>query len=150
MFRQRRLLPPNCLTPKATATGACRRCSEWDGGGSFFRDGRKDSLWSQVTGPLTNPDEHALTAEDVASYVQKSHAALYHKAFGRFSKNSLRVLADVGKAIAAFETTIVPPRTPLDDYVDGLRAGKPTPVITGFSPCAERGLRTFASRGRCI
>lgn len=113
----------------------------------FFWDGRRDSLWSQAIGPLTSPDEHDLSLVDLARSVLSRHGRGYAKAFGKPGRDVERIAANVGKALAAFEATLVPARSPLDDYVDGLRAGvRPA----AFSACAEQGLGFFVGRGRCV
>lgn len=58
------------------------------------------------------------------------------------------VFANVGKAIAAFETTITTGPAPFDTFVAELRAGKTQ--STAISPAAQRGLKTFLGKGNCV
>lgn len=60
------------------------------------------------------------------------------------------VFANLGKAIAAFERTLLPTRAAFDDYADAVVAGSdPAPVM---SAAAIRGLRLFIDPkgGRCV
>lgn len=59
-----------------------------------------------------------------------------------------RVFADAGKAIAAFEATIVTGDAPFDRFVADLRAGRTE--SRAISAAAQRGLRTFLGRGNCV
>ncbi len=58
-----------------------------------------------------------------------------------------RIFANVGKAIAAFERTIVPKRTRFDLYADALSAG--TDATGLFSEAETTGLRLFIGKGEC-
>jgi cytochrome c peroxidase len=59
------------------------------------------------------------------------------------------VFAKIGKAVAAYERTLVPKDSPVDHYVDAVLAGDPTGG--GHLDEAEvRGLRTFVGRGLCM
>jgi cytochrome c peroxidase len=57
------------------------------------------------------------------------------------------VFVNVGKAIAAFEATIVTQPAPFDRFVAELRAGQPP---TAISVAAQRGLKTFIGAGNCV
>ena len=56
------------------------------------------------------------------------------------------VFTNLGKALAAFERTLVVRDTALDRYVAALRGGATRPAL---SPAAVRGLRVFVGRGQC-
>jgi cytochrome c peroxidase len=58
------------------------------------------------------------------------------------------VFANVGKAIAAFEGTLVTAPAPFDAFVADLRAGKTQ--SQAMSPSAQRGLQVFVGRGNCV
>jgi len=57
------------------------------------------------------------------------------------------VFVNVGKAIAAFEGTIVTGPAPFDRFVAEVRAGK---TSTAISASAQRGLKTFVGVGNCV
>jgi cytochrome c peroxidase len=58
------------------------------------------------------------------------------------------VFANVGKAIAAFEATLVTGPTHFDRFAADLRAGKLQ--STALTPSAQRGLQVFVGRGNCV
>jgi cytochrome c peroxidase len=108
----------------------------------LFWDGRKDSLWSQALEPLETESEHGLTREQVVRAVARHHRAEYEVVFGPLRRQPVdRVFANVGKAIAAFERTIVPERTRFDRYVDGEDV---------LSAEEVEGLRLFVGEAHCI
>jgi cytochrome c peroxidase len=57
-----------------------------------------------------------------------------------------RIFSNLGKALAAFERTLVSPTTRFDLFVETLRAGEPSQDLT--SP-EIRGLKIFIGRGNC-
>ncbi|MEJ0040312.1 MAG: cytochrome c peroxidase [Gammaproteobacteria bacterium] len=59
-----------------------------------------------------------------------------------------RVFANVGKAIAAFEATLVTATAPFDRFAADLRGGKAQSAAIG--PSAQRGLQIFIGRGNCV
>jgi len=58
-----------------------------------------------------------------------------------------QVFANAGKAIAAFEATIVSGPAPFDRFVAEMKSGKP---LTAISVSAQRGLKTFVGIGNCV
>jgi cytochrome c peroxidase len=59
-----------------------------------------------------------------------------------------RIFADVGKAIAAFERSIVSRGAPFDTFVEGLRTGDPAKQAA-LDENARRGLGLFLGKARC-
>lgn len=124
----------------------------------FFADGRKDSLWSQAIGPLTAKGEHGLSIKELARLIDKYYKAPYQELFGRIKSAAVKagndevvntIAANVGKAIAAFELTLTPPRTSFDAFADQAAAGK----IASDAPlnqCAQTGLKIFIGKGFCV
>jgi cytochrome c peroxidase len=73
----------------------------------------------------------------------------YERAFGeRPGSDDERLLVDAAKALAAFQQTLVTPRTPFDDFRDALVAGEPG-TARRYPAAAQRGLRLFIGRGNC-
>jgi cytochrome c peroxidase len=58
-----------------------------------------------------------------------------------------QVLVNVGKAIAAFEATIVSGPAPFDRFVAEMKSGK---ALTAIPVSAQRGLKTFVGIGNCV
>jgi cytochrome c peroxidase len=58
------------------------------------------------------------------------------------------VLVDIGKALAAFQETLVTGRTPFDDFRDALARGDQE-AAARYPQAAQRGLRTFVGKGNC-
>jgi cytochrome c peroxidase len=111
----------------------------------FFWDGRADSMWAQATGPLTNPIEHALTPEGVKARIEEAWEEPFIAVFGEISSDPLRVVANVGKAIEAFERTLSPGESRFDRYVAALPTGQG--ILT---PQEETGLKFFIGSAGCI
>ena len=53
----------------------------------------------------------------------------------------------MGKALAAYEETLVTGRTAFDDFRDALARGEPAPA--SYPLAAQRGLKLFVGRGNC-
>jgi cytochrome c peroxidase len=142
----------------------------------LFWDGRRDSQWSQALGPLESAVEHGTDRSQVARVIAANYAGDYQAVFGVIPELSglsehasplgtdaaqaswtalseterdeiNRVFANVGKAIAAFERTIVPNATRFDAYADALAAGRDTTGL--LTPTELEGLRLFVGKGEC-
>jgi len=86
------------------------------------------------------------TSAHVAVMVRKIFATEYEAAFARqVPTEDEQVLVDVGKALAAFQETLVSGRTPFDDFRDALARGEDS----GYSESAKRGLKIFVGKGNC-
>ena len=117
---------------------------------SFYRwygwDGAHDSLWSQSLRPLLDAREMNATPTHVANTVRKLFSQEYEKAFGGpVPPDDEAVLVAVGKALAAFQETLVSRRTPFDDFRDALAKGELSP----YGEKERRGLKIFVGKGNC-
>jgi cytochrome c peroxidase len=113
----------------------------WDGGG--------DSLWAQSIRPLLDPREMKASAGHVAQVVKDFYKSSYETAFGRsIPSGDEELLADVGKALAAFQETLVSGRTSFDDFRDALERNDAA-AMAKYPPAAQRGLKIFAGKGNC-
>jgi cytochrome c peroxidase len=117
----------------------------------FYRwygwDGAHDSLWSQSLRPLLDAREMNASAAHVAAVVRKIFAKEYEAAFaGPVPADDETVLVDTGKALAAFQETLVSARTPFDDLRDALERGN---QINTYPAAAQRGLKIFIGKGSC-
>jgi cytochrome c peroxidase len=105
-----------------------------------FWDGRAKDLEHQAHGPLTNPIEMAMGSDaEVVERVKavKGYAPLFKKAFGDDPID----LDRMGKAIAAYERTVVAGDSPYDRYQAGDK--------DALSASAVRGLAIFNGKGNC-
>jgi cytochrome c peroxidase len=115
----------------------------------FGWDGGQDSLWSQSIRPLLDPREMNASAAHVSRVVKEIFAADYEKAFGRRPASSDdEILVDVGKALAAFQETLVSGRTPFDEFRDALERDDQA-SMRKYPLAAQRGLKIFVGRGNC-
>ena len=117
----------------------------------FGWDGAQDSLWAASLSPLLKADEMGLTPASLAATVRREprFAAAYRKAFGAAPGGDAEKLAvDVAKALAAWQATLVSPRTPFDDFRDALARGDAA-AAARYPPAAQRGLRLFIGEARC-
>jgi cytochrome c peroxidase len=105
-------------------------------------DGAQDSLWAQSIRPLLDPKEMRASPSHIAKVLRTLFGAEYEKAFGRTPPaDDEELMVDAGKALAAYQETLVTKRTPFDDFRDGLS--------TDYPLAAQRGLQIFAGKGNC-
>ncbi|MBS3647519.1 methylamine utilization protein [Pseudaminobacter sp. 19-2017] len=144
----------------------------------FFWDGRRDSLWAQALGPLEDQNEHAGTRTAYAQLIAREFKDRYENIFGPlpdlsavpasagpFGAEAERaawmamsddqraavdlVFANMGKAIAAFERTLVHKPTRFDRFADALAAGRQPEKDAALSEDEILGLRLFVGKARC-
>jgi cytochrome c peroxidase len=85
----------------------------------------------------------------VARVVRTLFRNQYEKAFDRKPPpDDEEILADAGKALAAFQETLVSARTPFDDFRDALEKGD-LESLGRYPQDAQRGLKIFVGRGNC-
>jgi cytochrome c peroxidase len=113
-------------------------------------DGAKDSLWAASLAPLTASDEMAATPSAVRALLDKDQGlgARYRKLFGA-PVADVSMLVNVSKALAAYQSTLVSPRTAFDSFRDALARGD-TAAAANYAPAAQRGLKIFVGQGRCF
>ncbi|UYN97411.1 MAG: hypothetical protein KIT25_10925 [Enhydrobacter sp.] len=117
----------------------------------FGWDGAADSLWMQSLRPILDPREMGGSLAAVASLIRSDRqlSCGYERAFGSAPPSEdEKVVVDVAKALAAFQATLVSPRTPFDDFRDALVAGDAVRA-TAYPQAAQRGLRIFIGKGDC-
>ena len=123
------------------------RFNRWFGWG-----GQGDSLWSQSIRPIIAPEEmNASTGHVIGLLADDQHLSLHYvNVFGVPAKRHEpeQALANVGKALAAFQETLVSPRTSFDEFRDAL-AVKNWKAAAEYPLVAQRGAKIFAGRGRC-
>jgi cytochrome c peroxidase len=118
----------------------------------FGWDGATDSLPAQSIRPILDPRELGANARHVAELLRKDEqlSCRYRRTFGAApsASDDNTVLADVGRALAAFVETFETPPTPFDRFRTALAKGEPIrPWI--YSEAAQRGVRLFVGKGGC-
>ena len=121
-------------------------------GRRFGWDGAADTLPAQSIRPLLNARELGSRPRQVADLLRKDEqlSCRYRKAFGTApsATDDDAVLADVGKALAAFQETFETPPTPFDRFRNALAKGEPIkPWI--YSETALRGAKLFVGKANC-
>lgn len=143
----------------------------------LFWDGRKDSLWSQALGPLEDAVEHGSNRTRIAKVLDTHYRAEYQALFGPMPdlaglpedagpqgnaaeraawqtmapnrrEDVNRVFANLGKAIAAYERTLIPGESRFDRYVRAVIA-RDTDGQRAMSSQEINGLRLFLGKGQC-
>ncbi len=118
----------------------------------FGWDGAADSLWSQSLRPIVDKREMAASTSHIGRLV-RGHAGLaseYRKVFGESpSADDDAVTVNAGKALAAFQETLVSGRTPFDEFRDALEHGDAS-ATARYPAAARRGLKIFVGKGNCF
>ncbi len=116
-------------------------------------DGASDSLWAASLAPLTAADELAATPAHLATLLQRDRTlrARYRRLFGP-ARADEQLSVNIAKALAAYQATLVSPRTPFDEFRDALsRGGRAAQAAQARYPsAAQRGLKIFVGSGRCF
>lgn len=144
-----------------------------------FWDGRKDTLWSQALGPLEDSREHAGNRAAFAHLVAREYRDAYEAVFGTLPDLARvpaaasplgddaqkaawaampepdrtavdTVFANIGKAVAAFERTIVPAETRFDRYAAAILAGRTPEGDAALTELETEGLRLFVGKANCL
>ena len=119
----------------------------------FMWDGRADRLWSQAILPLTNPVEMDSDAVVVRARLvaEPAYTAAYTQLFGTApaeEQDGDRLLANVGKVLAAYQRTLNRTDAPFDAdvrrFLQAVQAG------TAEQDPAYLGLKTFVRKGQCV
>jgi cytochrome c peroxidase len=118
----------------------------------FGWDGANDNLWAQSVRPMLDAREMGSTERNVADLVRNDAdlACRYRKAFSAApaTDNDEGVVVNAGKALAAFQETLVTGRTPFDAFRDALARGD-LKAAARYPQDAQKGLRIFAGKGNC-
>jgi len=119
----------------------------------FYRwygwDGAQDSLWAQSIRPILDTREMRASPKHVAELMREHLARDYEKAFRRpVPSDDEEALVDAGKALAAYQETLVSGRTPFDEFRDALERGD-AQAMSRYPQAAQRGLALFVGKGNC-
>ncbi len=145
----------------------------------LFWDGRKDSQWAQALGPLESAVEHGSSRTQYAHLIATAYRDEYEAIFGPLpdltglpaaagpvDNPSARtawegmsaagqeavnqIFVNIGKAIAAYERTLLPQPTRFDAYVQAAVAGDTAVMRDLFTADEVAGLRLFIGQANCI
>lgn len=116
----------------------------------FGWDGRNDNLWAQSIRPILHHQEMNLPKEKLRSVILEStFSKPYLDHFGKISTHTDDlVLVNIGKALAAFQETLVTGKTPFDNFRDAV-ANSDWAEAAKYPEAAQRGLSLFMGRGNC-
>jgi cytochrome c peroxidase len=124
----------------------------------LYWDGRRDSQWAQALSPLEDPNEHGASRVLVVGVIveDETYNAFYQSLFGGFGDVSGKdpvalntAFANIGKAIAAFERTLIPAASRFDDYVAAVADDDHQEQDALFSDDEVWGLRLFIGEANC-
>jgi len=148
--------------PKGQAIGTSKRNTPSIVGSVYspwlYWDGRRDSQWAQALSPLEDPNEHGSSRLQVVAVIagDDDYRPAYEALFGEIGDISgddpvalNTAFANVGKAIAAFERTLLPAASRFDDYVDAVAGGDAEEQEMLFSGDEVWGLRLFIGKANC-
>lgn len=113
--------------------------------------GSSDSLWMASLRPIIDEREFNGSPASVARLFRRDEdlALCYQRVFGSAPVgDEERILVNVGKALAAYQETLVTGRTPFDDYRDALARGDAV-AAARYPAVARRGLLLFVGRAGC-
>jgi cytochrome c peroxidase len=117
----------------------------------FGWSGAGDSLWAQSLRPILEAREMGGSLAHAAAVVRgdRQYACGYEQAFGAPPPGADEALfADLGKALAAFQETLVSGRSAFDEFRDALERGD-LEAQARYPRAAQRGLRIFVGKGAC-
>ena len=117
----------------------------------FGWDGAHDTLWSQSVRPLLDPKEMGASERLVAQVVRGDAdlSCRYRKAFGHGpASDDEMLMIDIGKALAAFQETLVTNRAPFDEFRDAVMRND-WKAAASYPDTARRGARIFMGKGNC-
>ena len=106
----------------------------------FFWDGRAGSLEEQALGPIQSPGEMNMPIDSLLFRLRQ--VGYYRTSFAKVYGKSGLVKENIGKAIAAFERTLISKNSPFDRYSQGDK--------TAMAPEAVRGMELFTHKANCV
>lgn len=138
--------------PRKTQTIVGTAYSDW-----FFWDGHKDSQWAQALEPFESELEHGVTRQQVVELIaaDPAYRAQYEALFGAIpdlgdERSRTEVFVNIGKAIAAYERTIMPARARFDDYAVAVMTNDERGMDELFSDDEAAGLDIYINQGQCL
>ena len=118
----------------------------------FGRGGASDSLWMASIRPILDAREFDGSPASVAKLFDRDLelAACDRRVFKEAPQaKPQRTIVNVGKALAAFQETLVPGRTAFDDFRDALARGDAA-AAAAYPAAAQRGLRLLVGPAQSV
>jgi cytochrome c peroxidase len=98
---------------------------------------------------MLDPREMRATPAHIAALLRSLYARDYERAFGRpIPQDDEEIMVDAGKALAAYQETLVSGRSPFDEFRDALERGDAV-AAARYPAAAQRGLALFVGKGNC-
>lgn len=112
--------------------------------------GANDSLWAASIPPIVAETEMGHSAESLKrALIDSTYGADFEAVFGDLAaQDPETVLVNSGKALAAYQETLVTAPTPFDAFRDALERGD-LDSASKYPHAAQRGLQLFLGRGNC-
>ena len=135
------------MVDRNTISLANLRLNRWYGW-----DGGSDNLWAQSIRPILDPREMNATPALIAKRLRND--APFSRGYQAIFKSSPsvddagQIIVNLGKALAAYQETIVTPRTAFDEFRDAL-AKSDEQETSQYPVAARRGLKIFIGKGKC-
>ena len=107
---------------------------------SFFFDGRSPTLEKQAAEPIANPLEMNSNPDKAAERIAAD--PYYQGLFAEAFPGEPITFEQVGKAIAAYERTLIFANSPLDRYLQGDHSA--------LNDAAKRGMELFTGKAGCV
>ena len=106
---------------------------------TYFWDGRASSLEEQALMPIHSPEEMNQEVRQLLKELSEAgYYPYFQEAFGKYTEISP---ANIGKALASFQRTLVSVNSPFDRYMAGDQ--------TALSSSQVRGMALFEGKARC-
>ena len=122
----------------------------------MYWDGRRDSLWSQALSPIEDVNEHGSDRTRVVRVISEdpNYSETYKALFGATPDQADEeavntAFSNIGKAIAAFERTILPSPSRFDDYVAAVVSNDVAAQQELFTDDEVVGLQLFMGDANC-
>ncbi len=118
----------------------------------FGWDGANDNLWAQSIRPILMNSEMDLSAEELKGQITSDSllACGFRKSFGTSVEDvsDEDALVLIGKALAAYQETLISPPTAFDHFVIALDKDD-NEAMAQYPDSALRGLKIFVGKGNC-
>jgi len=115
-------------------------------------EGGSDNLWAQSIRPILDPREMNATPALIAKRLRKD--APFSRGYQATFKSSPnthddgQIIVNLGKALAAYQETIVTPKSSFDRFRDALSKNDKQETEK-YPLAAKRGLKMFIGKGKC-